>query len=107
MTGSEVDRPWEQGGAVRRDAEPDRGLLLCVLGLAALVLAPVGGVVVGAVVWRLADADIRKMRAGRMHRSGMWDAQHARQCAMGSVMSATLMYVLFGGFALWQALFGP
>ena len=82
----EANRPWEEPGAVRRDAEPDRGLL----GLVALVLglAPVCGVVLGAVVLCLANSNIRKMRAGRMHRGGMWEA-------------------VFGGLLLWRFLFGP
>ncbi len=30
--GADSERPWEQPGAVRRDCEPHRGLLLLVLG---------------------------------------------------------------------------
>jgi hypothetical protein len=103
----EAERPWERMGVVRRDADPDRGLLLCVLGLVALVLAPLGGVVLGAVVWRLANNDIQKMHAGRMHRSAMWDAKHARQCALGAVVSAALVYAVLGGLLVWRFLFGP
>ena len=101
------DRPWERPGAVRRDAEPDRGLLLCVLGLAALVLAPVGGVVLGAVVWHMANEDMRQMRAGRMHTGGRWDAEHARQFGTSAVVVGAFMYAGLGGLLLWQFLFRP
>jgi hypothetical protein len=100
------DRPWERHGAVRRDAEPDRGLLLCVLGQAALLLALVGGALLGAVVWRLADDDIQKMRASRMHRTGRWDAEHARQFGMGAVVYAALAYATLTSMLLGQVLFG-
>jgi hypothetical protein len=103
---SGADRPWEREGVVRRDAEPDRGLYLFVLGLVALLLAPVLGVVLGPVVWRLANEDIRKIRAGRMHRSGRWDAEHARQFGIGAVVFAVIVYAMAGGALLWQLLIG-
>ena len=103
----EDDRPWERPGALRRDADPDRGLLLFVLGVTALLLGPVGGVALGAVVWRMANEDIRRMRAGRMHRTGRWDAEHARQFGMSAVVLGALMDAALGGLLLWQFLVGP
>jgi hypothetical protein len=104
---AEADRLWEREGVKRRDAEPDRGPHLFLLGLVALLLAPVLGLILGSVVWRLADADIRKMRAGRMHRTGRWGVEHARQFAIGAVVMAAMLYPLVGGVLLWQWLFGP
>jgi hypothetical protein len=99
------DRPWEQPNVMRRDAEPDRGVFLVALGLTAVLLAPALGVVLGLVVWRLANADIRKIRAGRMHRTGRWDAEHARQFGMAAVVYGALQVVMFGGMVLCSHLF--
>jgi hypothetical protein len=93
---------------LRRDVEADRGPLLCVLGVGAVLFAPaLVGVVIGAVVWRLADADIRGMRAATMHPDGRWGAEHARQFGMAAVVFGGLMYAAVGGILLWQRLFGP
>jgi hypothetical protein len=103
----EADRPWERPGAVRCDAEPDRSRLLLALGVTALLLAPVGGAVLGAVVWSVADKDIRKMRAGRMHSRRRWDAERGRQLGMAAVFYATLMYAVIGSMVLLQILLAP
>ena len=93
---------------LRRDVAADRGPLLCVLGAGAVLLAPaIVGVVLGAVVWRLADGDIRRMRAAAMHPDGRWGAEHARQFGMTAVVLGGLMYATVGGILLWQLLFGP
>ena len=72
-------RPWELPGNVRRDAVPHRGLLLFLLGGAALVcgflsvLLAVPAVValpLGLAVRRMADHDLHEMRWGRMDPDG-------------------------------------
>jgi hypothetical protein len=78
---SELDgvRPWERGGAVRRDCEPHRAEMLCKLAeIASLlaVLAVICGVLalaslpLGFAVYRMAGHDLDQMGAGTMDREG-------------------------------------
>jgi hypothetical protein len=99
------DRPWEQPGQVRRDAEPPSSLLLLQLGTASLVLGlPTFGLVIcgftpmcsflgfgvalplmvfmglpaGIFTLVLARRDLAKMRAGLMD---PWDYDRTDEAA--------------------------
>jgi hypothetical protein len=78
------DRPWERFGALRRDCEPHRALLLLGLGgmsfafglLAWLCGVPaLAGLPLGIAAWKLAAADRQKMNAGAMDWSGLPSAE--------------------------------
>src|SRR5690349_19276075 len=78
-TGDEDDRPWEQGGAQRRDVEPHRGGVLEGLG----VTSPLG-----VAVWVLARRDLRKMDAGTMDQGGRRATAAGRDFgALGAALS--------------------
>ena len=93
------DRPWEQPGELRRDAEPHRGRILILLAAATSVsgiLTPFlpilfckfplpyrhdlcflimlvlsgAGLLVGLTTWVMARADLSKMQTGMMDRHG-------------------------------------
>src|SRR6266700_5361424 len=96
------DRPWELPGAMHRDCEPHRGLLLhvcglfCALwgGLSVLVFPAVISLALGAYVWTAANRDLKKMRAGFMDRSGEKRTHRARLCAIIGI-TATLSWLLY------------
>jgi hypothetical protein len=116
----EDDRPWERPGAVRRDAEPHRGQLLQLLGVAGLMcgfFSPLGGLVavlnyplaivassliVGlglstvVVVLVLSARDLRQVRARLMDRAGGRLVAEARRHAR-----VALVFGVIGGSAGW------
>jgi hypothetical protein len=105
-------RPWEEPGAIRRDWESHHGPLLVRLGLAGLFCAQIGWLVVptllalvlGVVVWVMAQRDLNKIRAGLMDPGGRSQVVNARICgisatlvaAFWAVALACLVYVLAG-----------
>jgi hypothetical protein len=86
----EGDRPWEQPGGRRRDAEPHRGELLVMLAHLSQVCG-LGSLFVGApalvglplafAVRRAAGRDVAGMAAGRLDPRGQATTQHARDLA--------------------------
>jgi hypothetical protein len=103
--------PWQQPGAVRRDAEPHRGKWLLWLGRAAcacdglsfLLWAPgFAGLALGLAVSVLAQRDLREMRAGRRDPGGRGDTERALSLAIIAVSFSLLGLILCGGpFAWW------
>ena len=51
----------------RRDVEPHRGTMILVLGILAVVVAPI---ILGPIAWILGNADMKKIRAGTMDPQG-------------------------------------
>jgi hypothetical protein len=50
MVAGQEERPWETPGAIRRDAEPHRGLPLCCAAICSWVCA-FGGLLLSCVLW--------------------------------------------------------
>jgi hypothetical protein len=100
-TEQEDPRPWDKAGAVRRDCKPHRGAWLRLLGwvsVACIALLPllVIGLPLGVVVWGIARHDLRKMDAGQMDPSGRSETATASGIALGSVIAAITLVMMFG-----------
>ena len=100
------DRPWERPGALRRDYEPHRGLILIGLGALSLGLglisiflfAPaVVAVLLGIQTCRMAKQDLSEMKAGRMDPAGRPVTLRAIDMARASIIVGAL------GIAWWAA----
>jgi hypothetical protein len=98
-------RPWEKPGNVRRDYEPDRGLLLLALGAVALlfgfatVFLAVPALValpLGIVASRMAAHDLRQMRLGQMDPAGRRRAVLAQ---LWGIVGAGLSFLFWVPFA--------
>jgi hypothetical protein len=98
-------RPWEAPGNVRRDFEPDRGLLLMALGGASLlfgfatVFLAVPAVValpLGIAASRMATHDLHQMRLGRMDPRGRRRAVFAQ---LWGIVGAGLSFLFWVPFA--------
>jgi hypothetical protein len=105
----QYERPWEEPGAVRRDCDPHRGLLLQLLGavslacgvLALCLWAPgVPGLYLGCLTWQFASKDHAKMQKGLMDPSGEADVERAKCCA-----ACAIMFSLVGFFCIWPLYF--
>jgi hypothetical protein len=108
------DRPWEQPGAVRRDAEPHRGeflrqaagLSLATAGTAAVgcfclpaaVAAGLFAVGLGIVVWVLAQRDLTEMDHGRKDSTGRRHTARALRSSRYGVLWGVLAVALCTGF---------
>ncbi len=86
----EGDRPWEQPGGLRRDAEPHRGELLVLLahlsqvcGLASLFVGvpALVGLPLAFAVRRAARRDVAGMTAGLLDVRGRATTERARDLA--------------------------
>lgn len=104
-TESDDDRPWEQPGAVRRDVEPHRGLLLSWLSTIGLALSifgccfPFPGLLVNGVVFVAARRDLAAMAAGRVDPDGRRYVANAKTvAAIGLVLNAVSALAIFLGF---------
>jgi predicted Zn finger-like uncharacterized protein len=80
----------------RRDAEPDRGTMVLVLGILSLVtilmycLAPIGAIL-GIVAWVMGHKDLAKMKAGTMDDRGRGTTQAGWICGIiGTVLNLLL-----------------
>ncbi len=80
----------------RRDAEPDRGTLVLVLGILSLVtiliycLAPIGAIL-GIFAWVMGQKDLAKMKAGTMDDRGRGTTQAGWICGIiGTVLDLLL-----------------
>jgi hypothetical protein len=87
--------PWELPGAVRRDCEPHRGLLLQRAARLVIALGAFGAVLfvpallcfpLGAAVWRMARRDLTLMRLGLMDPAGAADTRSAQADAVVGVL---------------------
>jgi hypothetical protein len=124
--------PWELPGAVRRDCEPHRGLLVkCVCRTAevlsgCLVIAPLAvclvlpwtlrmpvlfwgmplfglaGALPSLAAWALARHDLALIRRGRMDPAGVPAVQQGRRYALTGMAVAALSFLL--GSLLWLGL---
>jgi hypothetical protein len=81
------ERPWERPGAIRRDREPHRGLLLAVLGGVCLAFAalaicvPFSGLLAmpaALATHSLVRHDLTEMHVGRMDPAGQRQAHRAK-----------------------------
>src|SRR5690348_3912658 len=89
--------PWEEPGAVRRDATPHRGELLSLLGKASLGcgvlsillgVAAVVGIPLGLITVFMANRDLLRMWEGTMDPRGREQTELARRRGeYGAVMS--------------------
>ena len=92
---------WERTGAVRRDCEPDRGILIQALGLTAMILSllhvlAVAGFPLSFVVWRMSRRDLRLMAAGLMSHEGRKPTQFGHACAViGLVVGGMWLLIFF------------
>lgn len=100
-------RPWELPGNTRRDCEPHRALLLCLLGGTAfgcgllsvgLVAPALVAVPLGLAVWRMSEHDLRAMRWGRMDPDGRGRTARAQAWAAGGVVASLFCWA---PFAYW------
>ena len=105
----EEGRPWEQPGAVRRDAAPHRGNWLLLLGRTALAFGALAlclavpalvGLSLGAAVWVLGQRDLARMRAGIMDRTGRGDVQRAMDLAIAGALLSLFGLVIYGSALL-------
>jgi hypothetical protein len=78
--------PWDEAGAIRRDCEPHRGVLLTQLGSLALALSIVSifclsgflfSLPLGLAVWLVARRDLASMEDGQMDPAGLRQTEHA------------------------------
>ncbi|HJT79012.1 MAG TPA: hypothetical protein VJ739_17585 [Gemmataceae bacterium] len=118
-------RPWEELGAVRRDALPHRGEWLYPLARTAaaasfisalsgaaltgrsigwgflffFVFSTVYGLACGGAVFLAARHDLAEMRVRRMHTGGWSETELARTFALGSMIACA--GVLAAGLMLW------
>jgi hypothetical protein len=99
--GEDEDRPWPY-----RDCEPHRGGMVLALGIISIVLVTtcvlsIIGLPMGIAAWSMAQADLRKMRAGRMDPDGMRTTESGRTCAIiGTVLNTLGMLYLAMIFAI-------
>ncbi len=93
---------------IRRDARPDRGVIVLILGILSLVLLPstlVGGLVLGPIAWVMGNNDLAAMRAGHMDRAGEGATNAGRICGMvATILSALavfgcLFFILLGAYS--------
>jgi hypothetical protein len=100
-------RPWEFPGNVRRDCDPHRALLLCVLGGAAFgcgffaiatVVPALIAIPLGLAVWRMSEHDLRQMRWGQMDPRGRAGTILAQVWAWGGIFLSLFCWV---PFAVW------
>ena len=105
----EEPRPWEQPGALRRDAVPHRGNWLLLLGRTALAFGALAlclavpalvGLSLGAAVWVLGQRDLARMRAGIMDRTGRGDVQRAMDLAIAGALLSLFGLVIYGSALL-------
>jgi hypothetical protein len=110
---SEAQAPWGRSPRVlRRDCTPHRGRLLRSLAFLSMgcawltFLLWVPGLVgagLGIAIWRLADDDLAKMRAGLVDPDGQFDTADARSLAIPSFF-ISLLGLLFCAAPAWQVL---
>ncbi len=89
-------RPWECHGAVRRDCEPHRGVLLKLIGIASMVFGMVSlfgvpgilALALGIYVHVAARSDTRKMVAGLMDPAGARELNLAKGYAKAGIALA-------------------
>jgi hypothetical protein len=102
-------RPWEAPGNVRRDFEPDRGLLLLALGGASLlfgfatVFLAVPALValpLGIAASHMAAHDLHQMRLGRMDPRGRRWTVFAQLWGIVGVGLSFLFWVPFAAMYL-------
>jgi hypothetical protein len=105
-------RPWEAPGNVRRDYEPDRGLLLLALGGGSLlfgfatVFLAVPAVIalpLGIAASRMASHDLHQMRLGRMDPAGRRRAVLAQ---LWGIVGAALGFLFWVPFAAMYLMHG-
>ena len=105
----EESRPWEEPGAVRRDAAPHRGNWLLLLGRTALLFgglalclaAPAAvGLPLGVAVWVLGQRDLTRMRAGIMDPRGRGDVLRAMDLAIAGALLSLFGLVIYGSALL-------
>ena len=110
--GEAEDRPWERPGAVRRDCQPHRGLLLMILGHAGLLWAGLGclyglstvvSLPLSITAWVLARRDLAKMDAGEMDARGMEGTLSGWRCGAGGTF-VSLAWLAFWGVVLLSVL---
>jgi len=101
-------RDWEEPDLrrrPRRDAEPDRGVLILVLGILSLACitfscVPVG-TILGLIAWIMGQIDLRKMKRGTMDDNGRSMTQAGWICGLiGTILNGllTLLCLSFIGF---------
>jgi predicted Zn finger-like uncharacterized protein len=86
----ETDLPFRQP---RRDAEPDRGttvLVLGILSLASMMISCVPvGVILGLIAWTMGQTDLRKMKRGQMDDYGRSMTQAGWICGIvGTIVNS-------------------
>lgn len=79
----------------RRDAEPDRGTVVLVLGIISLacltVCVPIGAIL-GLSAWIMGQTDLRKMKSGRMDTAGRGTTQAGWICGiLGTLLNGLIM----------------
>jgi hypothetical protein len=101
-----VERPWEQPGLGRRDAEPHRGTLLLWVATGSvvcgwlswcLVVPSFLGLPLAVTVYILSRQDMARMRAGLMDRRGYGQTYAAWERSLDGL---TLNILPFAGFAV-------
>jgi hypothetical protein len=104
-------RPWEKPGSIRRDFDPDRGLLLLGMGGVSLlfgfatlflVLPAVVALPLGIAASRMAAHDLHQMRLGRMDPSGRRRAVLAQLWGIVGAGLSFLFWVPFAAMYLVQ-----
>jgi predicted Zn finger-like uncharacterized protein len=93
----------------RRDAEPDRGAIVLVLGILSLAsltisCAPIG-LILGLISWIMGQSDLRKMKRGVMDTNGQGMTQAGWICGIiGVILNGLLTLFCVGviGFAWYQ-----
>jgi hypothetical protein len=102
-------RPWELPGNVRRDCAPHRGMLLMLMGLAALgfgfasvflVVPALVAVPLGLATRRMARHDLTQMRLGAMDPEGR---RVTVLSELWGVVAVFLSCLCWAPLALWYA----
>jgi hypothetical protein len=104
-------RPWEKPGNVRRDFDPDRGLLLLALGGVSLLFGfatvflsvpALLALPLGIAASRMAAHDLRQMRLGQMDPAGRRWAVLAQLWGIVGAGLSFLFWVPFAAMYLMQ-----
>ena|SRR5438105_183386 len=109
---------WPDGGAVRRDCEPERGGIILTLGLISLACSPlalaccfffgigalfgIAGLATGIPAWVMGQKDLRKMSEYIMDPAGRPMTNAGMICGMiGAILCSIGMLIQLGVFAMW------